>query len=397
MSESAASSSGGRIPKVVLTGGPCAGKTTALAYLTEKLAEAGVRAFTVPEAATLSFGTGVDLPTMIESGSAPQFQRRLMELQMALEDTVSEYASLHPGPSVVICDRGVLDNAAYMPAGAFADLCFEMGTSPARLRERYDAVFALVTAADGAVEHYNLDNSARTESPEAARELDARTRRAWAGHEHLSVIPNRRPTPDGEVPVVFSEKLRMLFAAVTSVMGIPAPTEIERKFLLRPGAASAVLAADLGAVASDITQTYLLPDAAGAERRIRARRPQGAPVVSLETVFVYTEKRDVSALVRHESSRQISLAEYRELERQADPLLSPVHKTRLNFVWGTDYFHLDSFRDDSAHELLEVELTDPSAHVVLPDVVEPFVVAEVTDDPEWRNQAVAARLAQPRP
>lgn len=381
------------VPKVVLTGGPCAGKTTALAYLTEKFTQLGFRVFTVPEAATLSFGTGVDLPTMVESGAAPQFQRRLMELQMALEDTVVEYARLHPSPSVVICDRGVLDNAAYMPDGAFADLCFELGTSPARLRERYDAVFALVTAADGAEEHYNLDNSARTESPVLARELDARTRRAWAGHEHLTVVPNVRNTPDGPVPVSFSDKLRHLYRAVAGFLGVPAPTEIERKFLLRPGAADAVRASDLGPVASDITQMYLVPDGAGSERRIRARRPSGCPPVSLESVFVYTEKRDVSPLVRHELSRPLSLAEYRDLERQADPDLSPVHKTRLNFVWGNDYFHLDVFAGGPSHELLEVELTDPDAHVVLPPLLEPFVVAEVTDDPAWRNSAVAARLS----
>jgi len=62
-------------------------------------------------------------------------------------------------------------------------------------------------------------------------------------------------------------------------------------------------------------------------------------------------------------------------------------------VWGNDYFHLDVFAGDPSHELLEVELTDPDAHVVLPPLLEPFVVAEVTDDPAWRNSAVAARLS----
>ena len=45
--------------KIVLTGGPCAGKTTALARLSAFLNERGFRVFTVPEAATMLFTNGV--------------------------------------------------------------------------------------------------------------------------------------------------------------------------------------------------------------------------------------------------------------------------------------------------------------------------------------------------
>lgn len=38
--------------RVVLTGGPCAGKTTALAVLEERMRSRGFRVFVVPEAAT---------------------------------------------------------------------------------------------------------------------------------------------------------------------------------------------------------------------------------------------------------------------------------------------------------------------------------------------------------
>ena len=42
-----------KITKVCLTGGPCAGKTSGLAYLSEKLRDDNIRVFMVPEAATL--------------------------------------------------------------------------------------------------------------------------------------------------------------------------------------------------------------------------------------------------------------------------------------------------------------------------------------------------------
>lgn len=41
------------ITKVCLTGGPCAGKTSGLAYLSEKLRDDDINVFMVPEAATL--------------------------------------------------------------------------------------------------------------------------------------------------------------------------------------------------------------------------------------------------------------------------------------------------------------------------------------------------------
>lgn len=44
--------------KICVTGGPCAGKTTGIAYLAKKLRERGVNVFIVPEAATLIFTGG---------------------------------------------------------------------------------------------------------------------------------------------------------------------------------------------------------------------------------------------------------------------------------------------------------------------------------------------------
>jgi len=39
--------------KICITGGPCAGKTSGLALLSEKLRDEGFNVFTVPEAATM--------------------------------------------------------------------------------------------------------------------------------------------------------------------------------------------------------------------------------------------------------------------------------------------------------------------------------------------------------
>ena len=52
--------------------------------------------------------------------------------------------------------------------------------------DRYNAVFHMVTAADGASAFYTLENNqARTETPEQAVDLDRRTQKCWLGHPHM--------------------------------------------------------------------------------------------------------------------------------------------------------------------------------------------------------------------
>lgn len=50
---------GGKIFKFILTGGPCGGKTTAIARLQGFLRERGFRVYIAPEAATIMFLNGV--------------------------------------------------------------------------------------------------------------------------------------------------------------------------------------------------------------------------------------------------------------------------------------------------------------------------------------------------
>ena len=57
-----------KIWKICITGGPCGGKTTGLAYLAEKLREEGYNVLLVPEAATLIANGGgmINLSTFSE-------------------------------------------------------------------------------------------------------------------------------------------------------------------------------------------------------------------------------------------------------------------------------------------------------------------------------------------
>ena len=62
---------------IVLTGGPCAGKTTALERLAGFLRERSFRVFTVPEAATMLFGNGVSFADLSSEDKVGQGRMRL--------------------------------------------------------------------------------------------------------------------------------------------------------------------------------------------------------------------------------------------------------------------------------------------------------------------------------
>ena len=93
--------------RIVLTGGPCAGKTTAMARLSGFLQERGFRVYTVPEMATLLFTNGVAFSDLDKGALA--MQQAVLKGQTTLEDGFRKVAAATRAPAVVLCDRGALD------------------------------------------------------------------------------------------------------------------------------------------------------------------------------------------------------------------------------------------------------------------------------------------------
>jgi predicted ATPase/CYTH domain-containing protein len=140
------------ITRVCLTGGPCAGKTTALATLSTVLQQLGFRVLLVPEAATLLMKGGAMIETRkLSFADAVRFQINVMKMQMSLEDIFIEIALEQDQPTIILCDRGVMDGSAYTSENIWQALLDETGWSTIQLRDRrYEAVIHLVTSADGA-------------------------------------------------------------------------------------------------------------------------------------------------------------------------------------------------------------------------------------------------------
>lgn len=76
------------ITRICITGGSCAGKTTAMATIFQDLNSLGFRVLMVPEAATLLMKGGALINAdSFTTADGVAFQETLLKLQVALEDT----------------------------------------------------------------------------------------------------------------------------------------------------------------------------------------------------------------------------------------------------------------------------------------------------------------------
>lgn len=370
------------VTEIVITGGPCAGKTTAMAFLQQKLTEYGFRVLVAPETATILITGGVhDMVDLAMNDPEMYFevQRELLRMQRAIRDQFRRLANSFVREReervVILFDRGESDNTAYIGKAEWEALLAEERLTSFDVRDDYDAVIHLTTVAKGKPELYTTENNAaRQESVEQAIEMDDRTLAGWVGHPHLRIIDNE---PDGG----FDGKLRRALAAAARAVGFPAPVEIERKFLLAEAPDAATLPA---AKRFEIEQTYLV--SANPDREVRVRRRSDEHG---NATYYRTEKVRLSAAVREEVERIISAREYLRLLSQADPERKPIRKTRYCFAYAAQQFELDVYHDLEL-AVLEAELTDETDALELP----PFVAVEreVTGEREFSNASLAERI-----
>jgi CYTH domain-containing protein len=346
-----------------------------MAVLSQKFSDYGLKVLVCPETASLVINAGVDV-IALSSGDpriAFELQRKILRTQRSLRQSFREIAELYEGPVVILFDRGEMDNSAYVDQGLYAALLAEEHLSTFDVRDSYDLVLHLVSAADGAEANYTrANNAARSESPELARQLDRKTLDAWLGHPRLRIIDNSTD---------FDTKINRALRAASQLLGRPAPLEVERKFLLSappdlPDLASRYLIHPI-----DIEQTYLISPAPGVELRLRKRTDAS------HSSYYRTEKVTLSPGHRLERERILAPSEYIHLLGMRDPERQTVKKTRYCFAAYGLYFELDHIYSPQELWLLEVELTEDNTEVHIPEVLR--VEREVTEDPGFKNAALA--------
>lgn len=184
------------ITKIVLTGGPCAGKTTTNERIEETFTKLGYVVYTLPEAATLFIKAGAEFLTK-DKNLYYEIHKNMMLFLLQMEASFYGMAKATKKPALIVNDRGAMDLSAYMSPEDWQRLLREVGKTEEELMGRYKAVFHLCTSAKGAQNSYTLsNNSARMESIDEAVRVDDNLMRVWKNHPNLHVIQSEEFVKD---------------------------------------------------------------------------------------------------------------------------------------------------------------------------------------------------------
>ncbi|CAB0019456.1 unnamed protein product [Nesidiocoris tenuis] len=353
-----------RTYRLVLTGGPCGGKTTSQARLSTFFENLGWKVYRVPETATVLISC--------------KFQENLLKTMLQIENTFFELGRTSRRNTLIICDRGAMDASAFITREQWESIMAANGWNNVELRDnRYDHIIHLVSAAKGAEDFYTLeDHACRSENIELARELDDKAASAWIGHPYFDVIDNSTP---------FEEKIRRVIASVCHKVGIDPGDRLvtnskKRKFLIKgplPPDSAFPPFEDF-----DVVHHYLTSATPEVEARLRKRGQNG------HWSYTHTIRKPRIHDQAVEVKTQLTHRDYVNFLSQSDYLHFPIYKTRRCFLLQNQYFQLDMYRKPShprCDSLILLEtysaLNDDQLQASLPEFLE--IEREVTGDPAF--------------
>ena len=195
-----------KVYKVVLTGGPCAGKSKILKKLVEYYKSEENKVFIVAETATEVLSSGVKF---LEMDIPINFQNIIFDRQINKEQTL--YWGMQHIPlkknNIVFLDRGLIDNKAYLHSQyEFDRLLEDYFQKELEVLDSYDLVIDLISLATTDPELYlelYKSNEERYEDPETAQIIDKKTTEAWLGHRNVKyVYPTEKM--EEKIPIIIN-------------------------------------------------------------------------------------------------------------------------------------------------------------------------------------------------
>lgn len=371
------------IYKIVITGGPCAGKTTSLKIIKEAFEKKGYWVLSVDETATQLFTCGAELDRC-KKKNKKEYQYQLAKLMFAKEDAMYAIAQTlkRKKKILIVCDRGALDNQVYIKKKEFDDLLNALHTTEAKLLDRYHAVFHLVTAANGAEEHYGKQgNDKRRETAEEAIILDSKLIEAWNGHPHIRIIDNKTD---------FDQKMRILIHEIAYYLGEPKTVKTRKKYLIKMPDTEQFKKQHVYKTV-EIEQTYLKTDIPDEIIRLRQRK-----FGSNYTYYKNTKR--ISDGKRTEEEARLTRKEYLKLRREQEDKqqYKRIKKQRYYLSENGLYYSIDIFDPNIFPEwknqaLMEIEVYNAHIHnnddVQIPEGIE--VIENVSGKKEYTNPYIA--------
>jgi hypothetical protein len=262
-----------------------------------------------------------------------------MKSQMALEELFTDLARNEQLPSVILCDRGLMDGSAYVGEELWSAVLDEVGLSQMQLRDkRYDGVIHMVTAADGAPTFYNKGNEARYENLKQAVDVDRRLRHAYLGHSRFFIVDNS--------VTHFNHKIDKCVDIVSKIIGLPSPTHHHKKFLIHildpEDHKSLNFPSECDKIDTfEVIETIVKPENSGSlenqdvEIYLRKRGKTNAYSYTQEIRYTTNNQRIVK-------SRIITAREYLELIQQKMPHMNTLKKQRTSFVYQNHAYMIET-------------------------------------------------------
>lgn len=175
-----------KIFKIVLTGGPCGGKTTALNMISSYFSSK-YKVLCIPESSTELMMGGISPDVFTKRIEYMAYQTRLQMLKEEIYFQAATSLSLKDNKDIIILlDRGIMDIKAYMSESEFDEMLCRLGLSDNKILARYSVVFYLPSAAVDAPSFYNnLNNVIRRETRNEAALLDKKNHQAWINHDNF--------------------------------------------------------------------------------------------------------------------------------------------------------------------------------------------------------------------
>mmetsp|Transcript_10829 Transcript_10829/g.25838 ORF Transcript_10829/g.25838 Transcript_10829/m.25838 type:complete len:414 (+) Transcript_10829:150-1391(+) len=354
--------------KFCITGGPCGGKTTALARIYSFLKDRGFEVCTAPETYGILASNGMSMDFYSTDGMASFIQNSVLDVQIALEDSLVRVLKARGGKGVLLCDRGGMDGAAYLDDEGWQKVLRERNVCETDLRDsRYNAVFHLVTAADGAEKFYTLENNqVRRENVEEARVVDQQTQKVWTGHPSLYLLDNSTD---------FEGKMQRLISIVAKHVGLPSNlSKRSAKYLLRgvPDMKDFTVEYHM----FEVEKVYLKVsdtledgdnDSAGSYSFIRKRTTLDKNGEKGGSVYQITEVTKKNSGEETELKRIISGREYTAAYKSRDLSRHVIRQMRINFLYKKQSFAIHFYQTPSTGLCIihaQVESTDGDAPVV---------------------------------
>ena len=376
-----------KVFQICITGGPCAGKTTALAEIGEMFPDHIV--YSLPELATLVMTAGQSLDhSKKKPEQERQLVRRFINHMMETENYFIDVAKHEKQDVIILADRGASDPKPYSDKETWDLIMKEAGWSEDDLtNNRYDLVLHLVSAADGAVEYYTTSNNqARRETVEQAKALDRMTQSAWLNHHTFKIIHNRYGS--------FQGKINKIIETVGTIVGYKPSFNIESKYLLP----------------FDFDVESSIPNYIA--RNIYQQQVDYLAVENPNEVAAYVSKRynvagnyTYTHTVRHlskeinqrrEEKRLIKKSVYRLFHSQKDPQKKTLHKQITAFNYHNYNFVIEEFYSDEkykekTHVCLRYDrnISEDGIPIILPKWLP--IVKDVSKDKEFHSHNLASK------